>query len=191
MRIYLAGKITKNGWRNTIFTDQNITPSNRSVRPDFPAGGDINMRNIDQWPISKGTIFGIHDYTGPYFISDDHGSAHGENTHGVSAGVNTETTPELDGYNPSKRQVNKLAIKAIELSDLIFVWIDEVDCYGTIAEIGYAAGKGKLIHIAGKFLPELWFVYNLSNYDCDFKSTDPRTALQSFLISDRKIIRKV
>ena len=174
MRIYLAGKITKNGWRNTIV---NNPEDSRDGKPDF-ISGDVNMQKIPEWPVREKAIFGTHSYTGPYFIGDDHGCAHGAHSHGL--GIGHDWNPDLHNI-PSRRQVTKLCIKAIIKSDLIFAWITENDCYGTIAEIGYAFGWGKSIHIAGKHLPDLWFLYNMSSYECDFKSADPKTALSNFL----------
>lgn len=41
-----------------------------------------------------------------------------------------------------------MCLNAISRSDLIFAWIDDLTGYGTLTEIGYAKGLGKLILIA-------------------------------------------
>ena len=51
----------------------------------------------------------------------------------------------------------------IRKADLVFAWIDSLDCYGTIVEIGYAHGRQKKIVIAGpEFYKDLWFVYQFA-----------------------------
>ena len=38
-------------------------------------------------------------------------------------------------------------MKQIQLSDFLFAWFDSYDAYGTIAEIGFAAGNGIPVYI--------------------------------------------
>lgn len=82
MNIYLAGKIAKNDWRHSIvntiwagFSDQFYQDYGKTTI------GNPNYR----WPLLRRAIFNQHTYTGPFFISCDHGCAHGDNLHGVAA----------------------------------------------------------------------------------------------------------
>lgn len=46
----------------------------------------------------------------------------------------------------------------------MFAWIDTTDCYGTIAELGFARGMKKRIVIAGpEWFDDLWFVYEMAD----------------------------
>jgi len=75
MRIYLAGKIAKNDWRHEV-----VTNLGRAL-----VIGDQWSR----WPVLEKAVFGAHDYVGPFFISDDHGCAHGAGAHGVGIGLDS------------------------------------------------------------------------------------------------------
>lgn len=153
----MAGKIRRNCWRNSLVpTDHNRIPHPEDGKPF----------------ISRATLGG-HNYCGPWFISCDHGCAHGSNLHGMDINGCTEGTdsskvlarPHLssDGYyseySKSRDSAFLNAISGIVFADLIFAWIDSPDCYGTLAEIGMAYGLGKTIAI-GFALPmeDLWFV---------------------------------
>ena len=101
MRIYLAGKISKNGWRF------DLVEGLRSAR-------DWN----NAFPVLRNVIFGEHDYVGPFFIGCDHGCYHGEATHGVGLDQErycVEVDPALD-----RQAVVNLCFKAIHSADLIF-----------------------------------------------------------------------
>lgn len=177
MKIYLAGKITKNGWRNTIFD-----PSLHADTIYDPASvTSINMRKVANWPVFCDVLTGGNDYVGPYFMADDHGCGHGNNSHGVGAGGYDITC--LGDCNPSQKQTVDLCRKAIIACDLVFAWIDAEDCYGTIAELGYAKALNKTIHIAGseKF-EDLWFVYGLcSSGKVDFGHDNAKAAFDWYI----------
>ncbi|MFX3637367.1 MAG: nucleoside 2-deoxyribosyltransferase [Candidatus Pristimantibacillus sp.] len=128
--VYMAGKISKNDWRHSIFKD---------------------LRDSDNGFVMK-MVDGFN-YCGPYFIKCDHGCYHGENTHG--RGLNTNSCGSgVDEYNGSEasRQNNynvvTKCINGIRASSVVFAWIDKPDAYGTIAEIGYATAAGKPVFVA-------------------------------------------
>ena len=74
IRIYLAGKITKNGWR------KEIVPQLRSAW-GAPCLDAADWRDIDPLEFYLG---GVHfHYVGPYFVGCDHGCFHGPNSHGI------------------------------------------------------------------------------------------------------------
>ena len=182
LTIYLAGKISKEDWREKI-CGPTLTVN---------AGDDLGDTS---WPIMSGAILDLHHYAGPYFAEDvghDSWGWHGDDQHGIAAGgVNTQydfvadedkddffaIEDEPDGVLPAHNSilvpksslprapiVHDLCAKAIQSSDLVFAWIDSPDCYGTIAEIGYAAALGKTIWIAGpRRYRDLWFVYQYAH----------------------------
>lgn len=60
-----------------------------------------------------------------------------------------------------KGQIHSAVMIAIDRSDLVFAWIDSLDCYGTIMEIGLAKSLGRPIAIAVHHklsVKELWLV---------------------------------
>jgi len=178
MKIYLAGKISKNGWRNGIIETRNITPLSRNEATTIH--GDI--------------------YTGPYFVSCDHGCYHGDSKHGLLSDTrcgdyNTvleDMEIRLDfqdvyaghaGMTSEniKDEVPKLCLSWIDDCDVLFAWIETKDCYGTFAEIGYAYGKGKEIWIG--YSNKLVMGYSDRPTEFSFDNDGETSAIGSGLIS--------
>lgn len=199
---YLAGKISKNGWRHSIVDGL------REVHP---------YSDAFFWPTLKAAIFEQFDYTGPHFSRCDHGCTHraGEHTwflgpegwgqcpeippfceyrerggHGTKLIPdcnencdNCVATPSLfDPHSANKTWVTTECERAITFADIVFAWLDSDDAYGTLVELGIASARGKQIWIATPQLkPELWFAYNLAQrverhstaYDALWSMTEP------------------
>ena len=138
--VYLAGKISMDDWRNVIWSCR-CAPSD----PGYIAAGyecDVN----DSLTI-----------TGPFFISCDHGCYHGDNTHGVGAG---NESPNCIGDFYTRENVLSICKDQIDRAEIVFAYIDQPDCFGTLTEIGYAHAKGKDIVIVfsnKKLKREMWF----------------------------------
>lgn len=170
MNIYLAGKIRKNCWRH------NLVSNLRDAVHDFYHHDNVQLVT---WPILKNAILGTFNYTGPYFVSCDHGCFHNPNSHGW--GESSECGSKLTKSGQDK--VVELCKQAIKDSDLIFAWIDCEDAYGTIAEIAYAHALGKKVAIAlADDFPELWFVSKLG-FSKIYKNATPNDALKDVLKS--------
>lgn len=160
-----------------------------------------SVLEIKNWKINYGIVLNKHNYTGPYFIGCDHGCFHGKNTHGLGVITGGESLRDcITTYDKQHNEIYlnineqnfalrgiktvELCKKAIEKSDLIFAWIDDKTCFGTIAEIGYAKGKNKRIWIAGsEKIEDLWFAYSLADV-CVFKYNNPKEALEYLLKSN-------
>lgn len=83
--------------------------------------------------------------------------------------------------SPARSEVTAACAAAIRRSDLLFAWIDELDCYGTIAEIGFAAALGKMIWIAGsRRFRDMWFVYEQASR-IEFSDRGPSFILEAWL----------
>lgn len=137
MRIYLAGKIASVDWRHMIV--RGLTEKLKG--PELATA----------WPIMEGSIYSIHDYTGPYFATID-------------------KTVEA---RPAK--VHRLCLEAVDNSDLIYAWVDDETCYATIYEMGYAVAKGKYTAVA--YPPdfdksELWFMSACSDEIIEAKTPE-------------------
>jgi hypothetical protein len=112
-RIYLAGKISKNCWR------QKLVPNIRGASwSDAPL-------NCDKWR-----------YTGPFFVSCDHSCGHAISWHGASPnGCGA-------GEGITRRQVFDANIQAINRSDALIAYLTSYDCIGSIYEITFAQERG-------------------------------------------------
>jgi hypothetical protein len=123
-RIYAAGKISRGDWRNAL-VDVDVS------------GNDSYM----PWPHRRLTG-SQHLYTGPYFTpGGGHGLSHGTNTHG-SADIYNPHESGMGLEDESARKIFSKCLQAIQACDIFFAWIDSPDCYGTLAEIGFAHGIG-------------------------------------------------
>ena len=144
LRVYLAGKIKQNGWRELIV----------GYRCNHLYGGD----NVD---LTKYTVK-YNDQitiTGPWFLSCDHGCYHGDNTHGL--GINKMGCPDANGDNYLESEVYDICTQQIMGSDIVFAYIDDNTCYGSLYEIGLAKALGKKIIIVfdnGERMSDMWFI---------------------------------
>lgn len=134
MNIYLAGKVGYKDWRHAIV--DGLENANQDFNTDD---------YIEDWHVMNGAIYGEHNYTGPFFIRGH--STHGDNTHGCDLyGHNIE-----DHGGNQRNAVPRLCRTAIDRSDVVFCWMDDLTAYGSIFELGYAMGKGKQIFLAIKY----------------------------------------
>lgn len=156
--VYLAGKIEKGGWRDKI------------VKYAGFSNDRIYDENLADTYIEKLVT------SGPFFIACDHGCYHGEKSHGVGAYSPTilsdddyemGVTPELcDGDGIPSSLVPPICKRQIMRSDFVFAYIDALDCYGTLFEIGYAIGRN--IPVAVMFSnkdirSDMWFIAESAN----------------------------
>lgn len=163
--VYLAGKITNDSWRDELVDGYSSENDGVVYRAwELEDEEPLNWQTIPKaLPIPDGRRLNL---TGPFWLpldgSGGHGSADdnlGEHCCGYP-GQHGEFLP-----NPSLLSRIKAAIGE---SDLIFAWIDRLDCYGTLVELGYAHALNKFIAVARpEFLnggsDELWMASRLAN----------------------------
>jgi hypothetical protein len=123
-RVYLAGKISKQDWRQEIVNLRDLVEPDDALNPDFELECDRFI------------------LTGPFFISCDHGCSHGPHTHGAGPGCGYDPDDKLLGR---QGRVHALSLLRVRRADMIFAYLNAADCYGTCFEIGFAAALGKPI----------------------------------------------
>lgn len=129
-----------------------------------------------EWPVLAKAIFGMYDYTGPYFIGCDHGCFHGENAHGAGLGElsfkqGADDYDEMMAGFGSRKKTAQNCLRALERSDLVYAWLEAETCYGTLFELGYAKGLGKRVAVASNLpLDNLWFALECTSslFDPEF-----------------------
>lgn len=142
---YFAGKMSFPCWRATIMLDPDSVLLEEDVK-------------LEQLPVRQGVVRGGFDYCGPYHYAEfNHGFFHppefADDTHSAFC-------PSAEDH----QRVSRLSLDAIRRCSHLFAWIDSLDCYGTLAEIGYARALGKQIVIAGpRRYRDLWFVYEMAD----------------------------
>ena len=129
-QVYLAGKVTKNGWREPI------------CHPRGVISAEADNAELYRWPLTASLVLGVL-ITGPYGVSCDHGCFHGRNTHGFG-----ESTCCIGTGDIQQQGVFTACMDAIRRSSSVFAWIDAKDCYGTLIELGYAKALSKYIYVA-------------------------------------------
>lgn len=172
--------------------------------------GKIEDHDID-WRMTinrhyPGSTFlpGYHTYVGPYPTNrEGHASFNIPSTHGMNSYGKYGESEEYDAIADFDREfVVRRCLEGIDQCDVLFAWINTLDCYGTIAEIGYARAKGKSIFIGiskelkiptSSFLEpsrkhdgcieeshDLWFIETMAD-DCNYFDS-PREAFYFFMV---------
>lgn len=166
MRVYLAGKINQNDWRNSLDGYRAFS---------VPAGDVVDDENdSNAYAQDFENFFGElpvickHPYievTGPFFLSCDHGCYHGDGSHGVGAveekDFNHGSPGGCEGFTFSQAEVARICLNQIRKSDMVFAYINNPTCYGTLFELGYAEKAGKTIAVLfdDPMLAEImWFI---------------------------------
>jgi hypothetical protein len=149
--VYLAGKIYHTDWRHQIVRGL------RSLQFDCPGGSQMR---ISEYPICQDAIApGVH-YSGPYFVSCDRGCYHGTNTHGVMP-MDYDC---IDAGPHNRHEVMRTSQHQIERASLFFAWIEDLTCFGNLAEIGYAKATSTFVAICGPArFDDLWFAYEMAD----------------------------
>jgi hypothetical protein len=146
-RLYFAGKIEKYGWRRDIIG--NYYNTGLDLLEDEETNWSNSGGKSAEWKVLHSVINDIHAYVGPYFLGCDHGCSHGSNKHGNAA------CGEQDAKN--RNAIINACKRAIECSNIVFAWVDNKTCYGTLWELGYATALGKETYIAyPEYISDLW-----------------------------------
>lgn len=182
-KIYMAGKIENpiSDWR------LNIYPHYPEPHYDLP---------------------GFHTYVGPYPMYENSNDLQVKYTHGLySKKIINESNHDInqnviyqstDNFYPD--MIVQKCLDGINQCDILFAWINSMDCFGTIAEIGYAKASGKKVFVGlyedlevpvSKFTDysrphniceshDLWFIEWMS--DRFIRSWSPRHAFEQFFV---------
>jgi hypothetical protein len=133
-RVYLAGKIAIHDWRHLLVPGLN------------------NASATESWlPADKFV------YVGPFFIACRHGCYHGRNQHGAFL-RGERACVEPDYF--TQREIYLRNNSALDQAALVFTYIEQPDCYGTLTEIGRASLSASRIVICfapGIDTSEFWY----------------------------------
>lgn len=188
--VYLAGKITKNGWRNDIVSRVDIGQSDWAMEA---MSNEIGPK----WETAVDALGeGIH-LTGPFFVGCDHGCGHSPQAHGITGGCIVTSA--------GREETIRLCIQALEESDVVFVWLDAPDAYGTLVELGYAKALGKRVIVAhppqtlirsGELSGDLeerndmWFAYSIADVEIAAPSAKEAWAMALPMLESPHVLLK-
>lgn len=173
---YLAGKITRTTWRETIVGEWSFENHSWSYGQAY-----FDYEEDGTWAIVPHACkvldsISLH-YTGPWWRDD---FCHGQsNDSGFPHGYSSVGQPLKE--ESDKKQIANAVSKAIRDSDMLFAWVDSHDCYGTLLEIGYARGLGKTVVVVFSDTidsRELWLARAAATYSLTAKT--PRDGWDEF-----------
>ena len=122
--IYFAGSVTDGGGYRGILFHRKI------------------MDEYHSYEAMKNTTLEIL-YGGPTAFGSGHACSHMRATHGNGS---EDSGLDLTYYENQRYLVDRCLLQ-IRVSDGLFAYITTLDCFGTLAEIGYASSQGKPIQI--------------------------------------------
>lgn len=132
-KVYLAGKIDKNDWRHTILP---------GLKWHNPSEGHLKSESFV--------------YTGPFFQSCDHGCFHGNATHGAMTHFEKQRAV-------AQHRTFRKCLSGIKDADLVIIYINSPDAYGTLVETGWVQllNKPHVVifspELTTKISNEFWF----------------------------------
>jgi hypothetical protein len=156
-RVYFAGKVKKNGWRDRLF-----------------GGGSMSRGEFNH---NSALI-----YVGPFAIGCDHGCFHDAGYHGLlgsgCCGFIGDSAIEARAMQPS--EAVERCLNQVSRADSVVAYLDRDDCPGTMVEVGYALALRKpvlifdenpialaeLTYPAPRLKDELWFVKSAPGVVC-------------------------
>lgn len=143
---YLAGKITGTDWRDAIVP--NWSEENHSWTYSHALW---NWDQAKRWSVVPAvcSVNGVTlDYAGPWWRDV---FCHGRATssyepHGYGDDLGNLINEQSD--STIRQEIAAAVSSAVLASDMVFAWIDSDDAYGTLFEIGMAAGLDKCVVVA-------------------------------------------
>lgn len=170
--VYLAGKI-KSNWRDQIAPGWSYANESPCYSDDGCLHGEWHAVS-DAIPVPNHAPISL---TGPFWV-DNYGG-HGS----VSCETGQHSMEKMHPGGGGHAKTARLITWSIRSCDLLFAWIDTPDCHGTIAEIGYAFGLGKIVFVASTTddCDETWVCKHMANV---FITSDCPKSAWSKLIED-------
>ena len=127
-RVYMAGKVGRRNYRNEL---------------GLGSRGMSQINHVNQHKERS------YIYNGPIIPSCDHGCWHDffDGGTGSDGGFIKEEKTSFFVEPTNHEAVVGSTMKQIQSSDFLFAWFESYDAYGSIAEIGFAAGMGIPVYI--------------------------------------------
>lgn len=161
IKVYLAGKITNDWWRNEILDDGGL---HRRTTGVYVSASCDEMEKRHEYYNGEYDA-GKFIVTGPHSVGCDHSCFH--NTHHAS--TNSEHTCCDGEFAFEPNEIFEACTHQINKSDIVFAYITSADAYGTLFELGFAYGINKPIYIAFKnneFKNLHWFIAKAAKECC-------------------------
>ena len=158
--VYLAGKISdpvRCLWRDEIVPNWSDEQEGGCTFEDRISG---HQHDEFEWSVRScsailpnGKTIGL---SGPFWVSLDGGHCFCAETV-----LYDEGAPAFEEPHPAHRVLNCVHNAIESHTDLFFAWIDDLDCVGTFAEIGFASAQEHVVTVVavreGLDISDIWF----------------------------------
>lgn len=141
VKVYLAGKVEKHGWREALgdFQEWSFSIGSKSAHE-----------------LDSAILFNGWTCVGPFVFDCDHGTFHGDGLHGQAC---ADDRPHIQFME--RQDIFSRSMDQIEQAEAVFAYIDSAECFGTLFELGAAYKLGKPYGIG--FAPginrdDFWFI---------------------------------
>jgi hypothetical protein len=143
--VYLAGKITGTKWRDQIVAKGWSFENHSAIDFELEAGIWHTIHGC--LPIPDGRKL---DLTGPYWrpFHDRGGHSDITDASGLHAYQKLLRTDGVVGLDPELPKLTDQIESSIRCCDLVFAWIDSLDCYGTFVELGIARALNRVVVVS-------------------------------------------
>ena len=121
------------------------------IRHENDWRSDLLDKNLESFTGDLSTF----SFAGPWFFDVQHGYSsrfsHGHSLMDVSIVGHGQLTNHADVIDE--------CLTRIGLADIVFAWLTDKTCYGTLFELGYATARKKIIIVVAseEFMSEAWF----------------------------------
>jgi hypothetical protein len=175
--IYLAGKIAPHDWRWKLLGKAVVLYTDDEDKLFDP-----------HYLVDCGSF----RYGGPYYVACDHRCGYGPANHGVGASGKAGCLVEWADTSPNfsaPRRVFDVNRNRIKFADIVFAYINSVDCYGTLIELGMASARGMPIYLtfgedlSFKQLRDLWMTSQCATDFHTYPQRPVEEAWAEFLLS--------
>ena len=169
-KVYLAGKVRHGdqNWREMLIASSGSQPvsTNMTWRQLANRSAPDVFKAISRIPLQHSGF----ELSGPYIVGREQPSYTSNSEFGaeVFSAANSSGTIDPETRDAARRVLLDLNTLLLEAADAVFVWLDAIDAFGTMAEIGQAYGRKPIFLAFFKKIPheqlnELWYSTHMAD----------------------------
>lgn len=142
---------------------------------------DDVLKTISRIPLQQSDF----ELSGPYIVGREQPSYTSNSEFGaeVFSAANSSGTIDPETRDAARRVLLDLNTLLLEAADTLFIWLDAIDAFGTMAEIGQAYGRKPIFlafstEVPHEQLNELWYSTHMA--DKVIFASSPQQAFSEF-----------
>lgn len=185
-KVYLAGKVRHGdqNWREMLMARTGPRPisTNLTWRQLASRTAPDVVKTISRIPLQQSGF----ELSGPYIVGREQPSYTSTSEFGaeVFSAANSSGTIDPETRDAARRVLLDLNTLLLEAADALFIWLDAIDAFGTMAEIGQAYGRKPIFlafstKVPPEQLNELWYSTHMA--DKVIFAGSPQQAFSEFI----------